>query len=228
MNFASQAYLLLRLGIDALDGARHNEAADHFTAAVNASALASKSTIRYMYEDLVVVREHDATGKCCSSSTFHVQHFGWGLKSLWQTAKKNRCRALIGAGRLEEAVESYRYMMDMSDEVTKISYLEWSAGKSSVISFRLQSSPAFHSAFVQECSTLYAANGDAALATNDYDKAIDSYSAAIDLDPASDTISARRSKAKSENMLWEEVLLDAQKVRPIYCFAGECSLYGDA
>jgi hypothetical protein len=42
--------------------------------------------------------------------------------------------------------------------------------------------------------------------------AIELYSAAIDLDSGTDTIFAKRSKAKLEKMLWEDALLDAQKV----------------
>jgi hypothetical protein len=40
----------------ALDGARHNEAVEHFTAAVNASAFFHKTPIHSMYEEFVVVR----------------------------------------------------------------------------------------------------------------------------------------------------------------------------
>jgi hypothetical protein len=54
--------------------------------------------------------------------------------------------------------------------------------------------------------------GDAALAASNYDMAIELYSAAIDLDSATDAIFAKRSKAKLEKMLWEEALLDAQRV----------------
>ncbi|KAG2339147.1 hypothetical protein BDR05DRAFT_631425 [Suillus weaverae] len=93
-------------------------------------------------------------------------------------------------------------MMDMCDEATKASCLDWST------------------AFKQECSALFAANGDAvlaasgdaALAASDYDKAIELYSAAIDLDSASDMIFAMRSKAKLAKTLWADALLDAQKV----------------
>lgn len=59
-----------------------------------------------------------------------VQLFGWNLESSWQIANQNRCMALLGAGRLVEAHEAYKYMMDMCDEVTKGSCLEWSIGKS--------------------------------------------------------------------------------------------------
>ncbi|KAG1728161.1 uncharacterized protein EDB91DRAFT_1162662 [Suillus paluster] len=83
--------------------------------------------------------------------------------------------------------------MDMSDENTKASYLDWS------------------NAFKQECSSVYVSNGDAALAASDYDRAINLYSAAIDLNSESDTAFSSRSKAKLEKMLWEDALLDAQK-----------------
>jgi hypothetical protein len=56
LNFVSQAYLCVRLGIDALNGARHDEAADHFTAAINSSAFSAKSGNHSIYEDLAVVR----------------------------------------------------------------------------------------------------------------------------------------------------------------------------
>jgi tetratricopeptide (TPR) repeat protein len=75
-------------------------------------------------------------------------------------------------------------------------------------------------AFKQECSAFYAANGvtdlavsgDVALAAGEYDRAIEIYSAAIDLDSATYTTFANRSMAKSEKMLWEDALRDAEKV----------------
>ncbi|KAG2107882.1 uncharacterized protein F5147DRAFT_837109 [Suillus discolor] len=152
-----QAYLRVQLGIKALDGTRYDEAADSFTAAVNTSAFSSQSDIHEIYEDLVVL-------------------FGWDLKSLWLTAHQENCHALLLAGKLQDAVRSYRYMMVLSDE--------------------LQSSPTFISDFKQECSVLCAVNGDTALTANEYNRAIDLYSAVIDLDFASDV----------------DALLDVQKV----------------
>jgi len=87
---------------------------------------------------------------------------------------------------------------------------------------RLQSSPTFISDFKQECSALCAVNGDAALTASEYDRAIDLYSGAIDLDYASDVIFANRSEAKLGKMLWEDALLDAQKVRWHLCFRSPC------
>jgi hypothetical protein len=58
-----------------------------------------------------------------------------------------------------------------------------------------------------------AASGDDAFAAGDYDRAIELYSAAIDLGSATDTIFTNRSKASSGNMLWDDALLDAEKVR---------------
>ncbi|KAG1785832.1 uncharacterized protein HD556DRAFT_1249156 [Suillus plorans] len=80
------------------------------------------------------------------------------------------------------------------------------------MSRRRQSSPVFFSDFKQECSALCAANGEAAFAASDYDEAIDLYSMAIDLDSASYIFFANRSEAKLCKMLWEDALLDAQKV----------------
>ncbi|KAG2359619.1 hypothetical protein BDR07DRAFT_1378581 [Suillus spraguei] len=68
-----ETYLRVQLGINALDGARHDEAVDHFTAAVNSGAL---KTIHFMYDDLTVL-------------------FGWDLESLCFTAYKKRCQAFL-------------------------------------------------------------------------------------------------------------------------------------
>jgi len=73
---------------------------------------------------------------------------------------------------------------------------------------------------MRKCNALYAANGvaelaasgNAALAKKDHDRAIELYSAAIELDSATDTVFANRSKARLMKMLWEDALLDAEKV----------------
>lgn len=62
-----------------------------------------------------------------------LQLFGWNLKSLWQTANKHRCEALLSAKKHEEALQSYQYMMNMSDETMKASCFDWSTSKSPVI-----------------------------------------------------------------------------------------------
>ncbi|KAG0709236.1 hypothetical protein DFH29DRAFT_1074959 [Suillus ampliporus] len=188
------AYLLVQLGSNAMDDGNHNQAADWLAVAVGATGFSSTYPIHSMYEDLVVL-------------------FGWDLKSLWRNARQKGCEALLRACRLEEALELYRDMMNLSNENTKASDLDWSNGKSgSIMSCRLQPSSAFYPAFKQECSTLCVANGDAALTASDYDTAIESYSAAIDLNSASDTILANRSKARLGILLWEDALLDADKV----------------
>lgn len=83
-----EAYLHVQLGINALNGTRYDEAADHFTAAVNSSTFSSNLDIHIIYEDLVVL-------------------FGWDLKFLWQNAHQKLCDALHQGGKLEEALESY-------------------------------------------------------------------------------------------------------------------------
>ncbi|KIK39172.1 hypothetical protein CY34DRAFT_808550, partial [Suillus luteus UH-Slu-Lm8-n1] len=169
-----EAYLNVQLGIKALGDARLDEAADHFTAAVNAGAPSSEF-IHQTYEDLTLL-------------------FGWDLDALFLTAHQKRCQAFLSAGKPDIALEAHKYMMETIDESAKTSCLVWS------------------NAFKQECSALCAANGDAALAASDYDRAIDLYSAAITLNSASTTVFANRSKAKLGQMLWMEALLDAQKV----------------
>ncbi|KAG1880264.1 hypothetical protein C8R48DRAFT_767066 [Suillus tomentosus] len=170
-----QAYLCVQLGIKALNGGCYDEAAEHFTIAINSGALSSKSNIHLIYEDLVVL-------------------FGWDLKSLWLTAHRKRCDALHRTDRLQDAVKSYQAMMVWSDEYKEADFLGWS------------------NAFRKECSALCLTNGDAALATNDYDTAIELYSVAVNLDSATDVVFENRSKVKLGKMLWMDALLDAQKV----------------
>ncbi|KAG1786336.1 uncharacterized protein HD556DRAFT_1449839 [Suillus plorans] len=179
-----EAYLHVQLGKNASHDARHNEAAGHFTAAVNTIDFSSVSAIHSRYDVFVVL-------------------FGWDLRSLWRNAHQNWCDALLRAGRLPEAIKAYRYMMDRADEATKARCLDWSTGESS-----------------RYCNVVYAADGvtdlavggDEALAAGNYDKAIELYSAAIDLDFATHTTFANRSKARSGKMLWNDALLDAEKV----------------
>ncbi|KAG1793194.1 uncharacterized protein HD556DRAFT_525963 [Suillus plorans] len=169
-----EAYLRVQFGLEALCSARHDEAAVHFTAALDSSNLPSKSDIHEIYEDLVVL-------------------FGWDLKSLWLTAHQKRCDALLLAGKLQDAVRSYRYMTDSIDETTRVICLEW------------------FNAFTEKCSAPLLSRGDAALAASDFDRAIDLYSAVIDLDSASDVVFAKCSQAKLGKRLWEDGFLDAQK-----------------
>ena len=82
----------------------------------------------------------------------------------------------------------------------------------SLTSSYLRTSHEFRSAFKQRCSALYAQDGDGALAISSYDRAIELYSMSIDLDPANETYYAKRCKAKLGKMLWEEALIDAEKV----------------
>ncbi|KAG2743305.1 hypothetical protein P692DRAFT_201795013 [Suillus brevipes Sb2] len=101
-----EAYLHVQLGIDAFDGARHNEAADHFTAAVHSGAFSSKH-IHLIYEDLTVL-------------------FGCDLESLVLKTHQKRCQAFLSAGKSDEALKAHKFMMDAIDEPAKASCLEWS------------------------------------------------------------------------------------------------------
>ncbi|KIK35355.1 hypothetical protein CY34DRAFT_587347 [Suillus luteus UH-Slu-Lm8-n1] len=101
-----ETYLRIELGTKALGDARHDEAADHFTAAVNAG-VPSSTPIHQIYEDLVVL-------------------FGWDLESLLLTAHQKRCQAFLSAGKSVEALEAHAYMMDAIDETAKASCLNWS------------------------------------------------------------------------------------------------------
>lgn len=101
-----EAYLHVQLGTTASDATHYSDAVGHFTAAVNVSAFISQLPIHSMYEDFTVL-------------------FGWYLKSLWQTANKQQCVALLRAGRLGEALESYLSMINASDEAAKASLRDW-------------------------------------------------------------------------------------------------------
>ncbi|KAG2747353.1 hypothetical protein P692DRAFT_20737895, partial [Suillus brevipes Sb2] len=50
-----ETYLYIQLGITALNGAHHDEAVGHFTAATSSSALSSAGAIDSIYKDFVVV-----------------------------------------------------------------------------------------------------------------------------------------------------------------------------
>jgi hypothetical protein len=142
-----------------------------------------------------------------------TQLFGWDIESLWKTVNQKRCYALLWSGRFRDAVTSYHHMMDKSDRITQASCLDWSTGRSSIMSLMLQFSPVCHSVFKDECNTLCVTNGDAALAACNFDKAIALYSAAIDLGSVTHAVFVSRCKAKINKGMWEEALLDAQKVR---------------
>ncbi|KAG2356435.1 hypothetical protein BDR07DRAFT_447208 [Suillus spraguei] len=101
-----ETYLRVELGTKALDDARHDEATDHFTAAVNSSAFSSKY-MPQIYEDLTVL-------------------FGCDFESLYLTAHQKRCQAFLSAGKPDESFEAYQYMMDAIDESAKASCLDWS------------------------------------------------------------------------------------------------------
>jgi hypothetical protein len=54
-NIILQAYLHVQVGMNALDDARHNEAAGHFSAAVNTIGFSSTLAIQSKYDVFVVV-----------------------------------------------------------------------------------------------------------------------------------------------------------------------------
>lgn len=103
-----EAYLRVQLGKIAIGNERHNEAVDHFTAAVNASAFFYKSAIHSTYEEFVML-------------------FGWDLQSLWLLTNQYQCHALFRVGRIGAAVESYQSTMDKSDDDTKARLSDWFA-----------------------------------------------------------------------------------------------------
>ncbi|KAG1784769.1 uncharacterized protein HD556DRAFT_1314791 [Suillus plorans] len=112
-----EAYLRVQMGNIALEGARYNEAVEHFTAAANASTFFYKSPIHVTYDEFVVL-------------------FGWDLKYLWQTANQQQCCAFFRAGSFVTAIESYQSIMDKVDEDRKADLRAWFA----VLSARVMNS----------------------------------------------------------------------------------------
>jgi len=115
-----------------LDGAHYDEAADHFTAAVNSGAFSSKG-IHEIFGELIMVRQDGAYIIFLTHGCF-VQLFGWDLESLCLTTHQKRCQTFLSAGKLDEALEAHQYMMDVIDKTTKASCLDWSKGMFSVTS----------------------------------------------------------------------------------------------
>jgi hypothetical protein len=113
-----------------LGDARLGEAADHFTAAINAGAPSSKF-VHQTYEDLTLVRQVDIACIMLFINNCLVQLFGWDLEALLLTAHQKRCQAFLSVGKFVKALEAYNYMMDAIDEIAKASCLIWSNGKSS-------------------------------------------------------------------------------------------------
>ncbi|KAG2345924.1 WD40 repeat-like protein [Suillus weaverae] len=94
-----ETYLRVQLGINAFDRARHDEAADHFTVAVNSGTFSSKY-IHEIYEEFTML-------------------FGWDLKSLCLTTHQKRCQAFLSLGKPDEALEAHKFMMDTIDDSAK-------------------------------------------------------------------------------------------------------------
>ncbi|KAG2055795.1 WD40 repeat-like protein [Suillus hirtellus] len=108
-----EAYLHVKLGSIALDDTifgpvpplcphKVASAIDHFTTAVNASSFFFGLPIHTKYE-------------------VFIELFGWDLKSLWETANKQLCHALLLAGEHRKAFKLFYSMMDKCDEPTKAS-----------------------------------------------------------------------------------------------------------
>jgi hypothetical protein len=86
------------LGIKALDGAHHDEAAHHFP--VNSSA-PSLNYILEIYEDFIVVHQDQNTSYKCAL-----------CPAVWKGM-------VFLAGQLEEALGSHKYMMKIIDETAR-------------------------------------------------------------------------------------------------------------
>lgn len=81
-------------------------AIDHFTTAVSASSFFFGLPIHTKYE-------------------VFIELFGWDLKSLWETANKQLCHALLLAGEHRKAFKLFYSMIDKCDEPTKASLRTW-------------------------------------------------------------------------------------------------------
>ncbi|KAG2359701.1 hypothetical protein BDR07DRAFT_1414469 [Suillus spraguei] len=90
----------------ALRAAYHSEAIEHFSVAVKAIIFLAQSAAPAVCEAFTVL-------------------FGWDIEQLWLTSNQNLIKALLGAGKLGEAFESYRIAMNASDKATMSSLHSW-------------------------------------------------------------------------------------------------------
>lgn len=137
-----EVHLRVQLGLRALDGACHTEAADHFIAAAKTIAYSFKWDPHSQCQDFTVL-------------------FGWDLESLWQIANQSpsRCYVFLRAGGVREAHKSYGYMMDVSGRTKADGCSDWS------IAFKQQCSVPYAADGVADLVS----KRDAALTTSDYD-----------------------------------------------------------
>ncbi|KAG0708592.1 WD40-repeat-containing domain protein [Suillus ampliporus] len=121
--------------------------------------------------------------------------FEWKFDSLWRLIHQQKCEALRAAGRLNETTELLYDTMHKFDDGTNTDteFVEWLTD------------------FKRECVAASVIEGDAALRTENYDKATNWYSAAIALDPLRDDCFLNRSKARAAQGLWDGALEDAQQ-----------------
>jgi len=154
-----------------------------------------------------------------------AQLFGWDLGSLWQTANQRRCDAFLRADRVVEAVESHQYMMRMIDDAEKSNCLEWSTGECCIFLDNITSMLiVILIAFKKDCISRCVEKGDEAVAANNYERAIELYSAAIGLDSSCDSLFLHRTKTKLAQNLFAEALPDADMVRTIsIIFSSNCA-----
>ncbi|KAG1770184.1 hypothetical protein EDD22DRAFT_948496 [Suillus occidentalis] len=120
--------------------------------------------------------------------------FGRDFGTLWQTANKIRCDALLRAEQVTEVVESYQYMMNTNGELAGDNCLEWSA------------------AFKRNCTAYCVSKGDETVAARNYETAVEWYSAGIRMDSSCESLLVRRSKANLERKYHDEALHDADKI----------------
>ncbi|KAG2367935.1 hypothetical protein BDR07DRAFT_1478513 [Suillus spraguei] len=125
-----QAYLRVQLGIKALDDARHDEAVDHFTAALNTSDPSSKLDIHEMYEDLVVGaidldytsdvifanRSKANLGKLLWKDTLLDAQKVTELNPSSHVGYQLAHAALCGAQRYDEAIDAFTIMLSKLDD----------------------------------------------------------------------------------------------------------------
>ncbi|KAG2151591.1 uncharacterized protein EDB93DRAFT_1249232 [Suillus bovinus] len=168
------SYLRAQLAIIDFENGRYSEAADQLTISISGGLL-HPTLLEPKLKIFTVL-------------------FGWDLDSLWETTNQRRCDALLLAGRVIEAVESFQYMMNMINEAGKGSCIEWST------------------TFKQGCTRRCVAKAREAVAASNYEMAVALYSAAIALDSSSESLFVDRSKVNLKRQFYAEALHDAEKV----------------
>lgn len=100
LTFAHQAYLNFQLGLNALNDARHSEAADHFAVAINTDTLSSKQETHFIWEDLTMVGRYDTASHASHAKLGPCAAFRMGHRVLVENGKPETVLCTPSVGQI--------------------------------------------------------------------------------------------------------------------------------